>query len=65
MPDLKTLQAEMKDCRQEVRNLTIMGMRPGQSPQEKEILHQLERSARAELKLWQKAIDHFLSQQNF
>ena len=63
MVDLKTLQQEMKDCRQEVRNLTILGMRPGLTPEKKAHLHLMERSARAELKLRQKAIDYFLSRQ--
>jgi hypothetical protein len=64
MPDLKTMQREMQNCRQEIRNLTIMGMKPGLTPEKKAVLHDLERSARAELKLRQKAIEYYLSQQN-
>jgi hypothetical protein len=29
MPDLKTQQREIQNCRQEIRNLMIMGMTPG------------------------------------
>jgi hypothetical protein len=45
---------------QEIRNL-IMGMKPGLTP-EKAFLHDLSRSARAQLKLRHKAI--YLNQQN-
>jgi hypothetical protein len=64
MPDLKTQQREMQNCRQEIRNLTIMGMKPGLTPEKKAFLHDLERSARAELKLRHKAIEYHLSQQS-
>jgi hypothetical protein len=40
----------------EGRNLTIMGMKPGLTPEKKSFLHDLERSERAELKLRHKAI---------
>jgi hypothetical protein len=65
MVDLKTQQQEMQNCRQEIRNLTIMGMKPGLTPEKKAFLHDLERSARAEraeLKLRHKAIEYHLSQ---
>jgi hypothetical protein len=61
MPDLKTMQQEMQNCRQEIRNLTIMGMRPGLTREKKALLHDLERSARTELKLRHKAIEYYLS----
>jgi hypothetical protein len=64
MPDLKTMQREMQNCRQEIRNLTIMGMKSGPTPEKNALLHDLERSARAELKLRHKAIEYYLSQQN-
>jgi hypothetical protein len=41
---------------QAIGNLTIMGMKPGLTPEKKEHLLDLERSARAELKLRHKAI---------
>jgi hypothetical protein len=58
MPDLKTLQTKLAGVRQEISNLQVMQMRPGQSPEKLEVLKQLERSARAELKLRQKALAH-------
>jgi hypothetical protein len=61
MPDLKTMQQEMQNCRQEIRNLTIMGMRPGLTREKKALLHELERSARAELKQRYTAIEYYLS----
>ncbi len=64
MPDLKTMQRKMQNCRQEIRKLTIMGMKPGLTPEKKAFLHDLERSARAELKLRHKALEYYLSQQN-
>jgi hypothetical protein len=38
-----------------------MGMKPGLTPEKKALLHDLERSARAELKLRHKAIEYYLS----
>ena len=64
MPDLETLQQKMRECRQEIRNLTIMGIKPDLTLEKKAFLHDLERSARAELKLRHKAIEYYLSQQN-
>jgi hypothetical protein len=32
MPDLQTLRQKLADARQEVRNLTVMAMRPDISP---------------------------------
>jgi hypothetical protein len=61
---MKTQQREMQNCRQEIRNPTIMGMKPGLTPENKAHLLDLERSARAELKLRHKAIEYFMSQQN-
>jgi hypothetical protein len=37
--------------RREVRNLTIMGMDPNQTPKQIELIKDLERSARAEVRL--------------
>jgi hypothetical protein len=39
-------------------------MKPGLTPEKKALLLDLERSARAELKLRHKAIEYYLSQQN-
>jgi hypothetical protein len=61
LPDLKTLQRKLADNRQEVRNLQVMQMRPGQSTEKLELLHNLERSARASAKLRRKAIQYWWS----
>jgi hypothetical protein len=62
MPDLATLELKLRDTRQEIRNLQVMQMRPGLSEEKRKFLHDLERSARAEVKLRLKAIDHHKSQ---
>jgi hypothetical protein len=50
MPDLPTLERKLRDVRQEVRNLQVMQMRPGQSAEKLALLRDLEMSARAETK---------------
>ena len=62
MPDLETHERELKNTRQEVRNLQVLQMRPGQSADQLRHLADLERSARAEVKLRQKALAHEKSQ---
>lgn len=62
MPDLKILQTKLADARQEVRNLTVMQMKPGYSAEKLELLRNLERSARAEVKLRVKALEWAQSQ---
>jgi hypothetical protein len=64
VPDLETMQREMQNCSQEIRNLTIMGMKPGLTSEKKALLLDLERSARAELKRRQKVIEYYPSNQN-
>jgi hypothetical protein len=61
-PDLQTLERKLKDTRQEVRNLQVMQMRPGQSAEKLALLADLERSARAEVKLRLKALAHAKAQ---
>ncbi|HEY5379906.1 MAG TPA: hypothetical protein VIJ78_10275 [Pseudolabrys sp.] len=58
MPDLKTLQTKLADARQKVRNLVVIGMRPDLTPEKRELVHNLERSARAEVKLRIKALEY-------
>jgi hypothetical protein len=53
--------ARLEDDAARDANLTIMGMRPGLTREKKTLLHDLERSARAELKLRHKAIENRLS----
>ncbi len=57
-PSLQTLREELADARQEVRNLVVMAMRPDQSKEKVDVLHELERSARAEVRLRVRALAH-------
>ena len=61
-PDLATHKRLLKGVRQEVRNLQVMQMRPGQSAEKLAHLADLQRSARAEVKLRIKALEYYLSQ---
>jgi hypothetical protein len=61
-PDIATRERELKNTRQEVRNLQVMQMRPGQSAEKLKLLNDLERSARAEVKLRVKALEYAKSQ---
>lgn len=56
--DEALLLRELADTRQEVRNLTVMGMRPDVSANEREIICLLEKSTRARVKLQQKALQY-------
>jgi hypothetical protein len=51
MPDFEKLEQDLRDTRQEVRNLTVMAMSPDLSPEKADLIRALERSARAEVKL--------------
>ena len=51
MPDWRKLAQDLKDTRQEVRNLCVLSMRPNLLPAEVYLLKNLERSARAEVKI--------------
>ena len=62
--DLATHERKLKGVRQEVRNLQVMQMRPGQSAEQLAHLADLEGSARAEVKLRIKARAYYVSQQN-
>ena len=44
--------------RREVRNLTVMGMDPKQTPEQAALIKELERSARAEMRLRTMALAH-------
>jgi hypothetical protein len=55
------LRLKLEAAKQEVRNLSVMGMRPDLSEKKREVVKHLERSARAEVTLRQKALDHQLS----
>lgn len=62
MPNLPSLEQKLRAARQEVRNLQVMAMQPGQSAEKLKLLADLKRSARAEVKLRLKAIQHAKSQ---
>ena len=57
------LQRELANTRQIVPNLTVMGMRPDVSADEREVIHNLERSARAQVKMGIKALRYCREQQ--
>ena len=59
---LRVLQQKLDDARLEVRNLIVMQFRPGNSPRKRAMLHELEQSARAEVKLRIKALEYAKSQ---
>jgi hypothetical protein len=61
-PDIETHERLLNGVRQEVRNLQVMQMRPGQSAAKLTHLEDLERSARAEVKLRIKALAYARSQ---
>lgn len=57
-PTLADLQTRLDSVRREVRNLTVMGMDPNQTPDQATLIKQLERSARAETRLRSVALAH-------
>jgi hypothetical protein len=58
MPDLPTMERKLRKVRREARNLRVLQMRSWLPEEKLELLHQMERSARAEVKLRLKAIEH-------
>jgi hypothetical protein len=58
MPTLAELQAKLDSVRREVRNLTVMGMDPSQHSDQAALIKELERSARAEMRLRKIALEH-------
>ena len=64
IPDLRTLRQKLADTRQEVRNLTVLGMRPNLTPEKAELIRNLERSARAEAKLRHRHLEYVLKTQS-
>jgi hypothetical protein len=57
-PTLSELQTALDAVRREVRNLTVMGLDPGQPPDQAALIKQLERSARAEMRLRRIALEY-------
>ena len=58
MPTLSDLQTKLDGVRREVRNLTVMGLDPNQTPEQAALIEELERSARAEMRLRTRALAH-------
>jgi hypothetical protein len=58
MKSVDDLTDKLQETRQRVRNLTVIGLRPDLPPHKREVVRQLERSARAEVKLRRKALEH-------
>jgi hypothetical protein len=58
MPTLAELQAKLDSVRREVRNLTVMGMDPSQPSDQAALIKELERSARAEMRLRTMALEY-------
>jgi hypothetical protein len=58
MPTLAELQTKLDSVRRELRNLTVMGMDPSQHSDQAALIKELERSARAEMRLRAMALEH-------
>src|SRR5258708_29769830 len=54
-PDVK---AEHQAARERVQKLTVIGLRPDLTPEQREAVRNAEESTRAEVKLRRKALDH-------
>ena len=52
------MQTKLDNVRREVRNLTVMGMDPSQTPGQAALIKELERSARAEMRLRSMALEY-------
>ena len=55
---LAALQTALESVLREVRNLTVMSLDPGQTPDQTALIKELERSARAEMRLRTMALEH-------
>jgi hypothetical protein len=56
------LLRELADTRREIRNLIVIGMRPDLPEDQRELINNLERSARAQVKLLLKALTYHREQ---
>jgi hypothetical protein len=63
MGDLAAERAKLEETRREVRMLTVAGLRDNLTPQQRANYRSIERSAWAEVRLRQKALEHLESQQ--
>jgi hypothetical protein len=60
VPDLKKLEQQLEAIGREVRNLTVMGMDPNQSPEQLELIRNLEILAMMRLRTM--ALEHAKSE---
>lgn len=58
MVSLSEAEKKLAEAKSDVRHLTVMSLRPNLSPEKRELLRNLERSARAEVKLRLRALEH-------
>jgi len=56
--EIEDAQKRLDSVRREVRNLTVMSLRPDLGPDQAALVKNLERSARAEMNLRVKALDY-------
>ena len=61
--DLAQLEEELRDLRQEVRSLVVLGMRPDLLPDEAAFVRRLEQSARADINVLLKTLQCVREQQ--
>jgi hypothetical protein len=60
MHEIQLLKRQLASVRQEVRNLTVMAMRPDLPEDKVELVRNLARSARASAKLRQRHLEHVM-----
>jgi hypothetical protein len=60
--DVAQLEEELRELRQEVRSLVVLGMRPDLLPDEAAFVRRLEGSARADVNVLLKALQHIREQ---
>src|SRR5262245_58732945 len=65
MQTLAKLQTKLDGVRREGRNLTVMGLDPNQPPDQAALIKELERSARAEMRLRAMALEHAKGKRRF
>jgi hypothetical protein len=59
---IEALRKKLANARQEVANLTVMGMRDNWTPKQRAKVHAMERAAREEAKVRREALEQALAQ---
>jgi hypothetical protein len=62
-PEIERLRQKLGDWKQEVVNLTVMGLEPNLSPKNRKIIRDMEQTARKQAKLTRLALEHMQEQQ--